>query len=111
MKPYILKYKEFLKYFSKLPQNRRKRVIPTLNKGQINVISEICQNFLKENLTSCPKIIKKLKPSKKQIKAIALKKTPLYKKKQILQSRSGGGILSVLLPIASSLIGSLIGRR
>ena len=111
MKPYILKYKEFLKYFAKLPQKQRIRVIPTLNRGHINVISEICQNFLKEKLTKCPKVIRKLKSSKKQIKAIALKKTPLYKKKQILQSRSGGGILSVLLPIATSLFGSILGRR
>ena len=111
MKPYILKYKEFLKYFSKLPQKGRIRVIPHLNRGHINAISEICQNFLKENLTKCSKVIRKLKPSKKQIKALALKKTSLRKKKQILQSRAGGGILSVLLPIATSLIGSLIGRR
>ena len=77
----------------------------------MNTISEICKDFLKKKLTTFPKIIKKVKPSQKEIKAIELKKTPLYKKKKNLQSRSGGAILSVLLPLAASLIGSLITKR
>ena len=101
MNLYILKYKEFLKHFSKLPQKQQICVIPTLIRAQINVISEICQNFLNENLTTCPKIIRKLKSSKKQIKTIGLKKTPMYKKKQILLTQSGGGVLLALLPIAA----------
>ena len=112
MKPYIIKNNEFLKYFSNLPQKNKIHLIPTLNRGQLNTISEICKNFLRKNLTTCPKIIKKkVKPSQKEIKAISLKTTPLYKKKKNLQSRSGGAILSILLPLAASLIGSLITRR
>ena len=114
MKPYIVKNNEFLRYFSKLPSQKQKHLIPTLNTNQLNTISEICKNFLKKNLTTCPKTIQQVKPSQKQIKAIALKKKkkkPLYKKKKILQSRSDGAILSVLLPLAASLIGSLITKR
>ena len=112
MKPYIVKNNEFLKYFSKLPQRNKIHLIPTLNRNQLNTISEICKNFLSKNLTTCPKIIRKVKPSKKkEIKSVSLKTTPLYKKKKILQSRSGGAILSVLIPLAASLIGSLISRK
>ena len=111
MKPYIVKNKAFLEYFSKLPNKNRRNIIPTLNRDQLNTISEICKKFLKKNLTSCPKIIKKLKPAKKEIHSLTLKTTPLYKKKKILQSRSGGAILSVLLPIAASVIGSLLSRK
>ena len=111
MKPYIVKNNEFLRYFSKLPSKKQKHLIPTLNTNQLNTISEICKNFLNKNLTTCPKIIKKVKPAQKEIKNIALKKTPLYKKKKILQSRSGGAILSVLLPLAATLITSLIARK
>ena len=111
MKPYIVKNNEFLKYFSKLPQRNKIQLIPTLNRNQLNTISEICKNFLSKNLTTCPKIIRKVKPSKKEIKSVSLKTTPLYKKKKILQSRSGGAILSVLIPLAASLIGSLISRK
>ena len=65
MKPYIIKNSEFLKYFSKLPQRNKIQLIPALNKNQLNTISEICKNFLSKYLTTCPKIIRKVKPSKK----------------------------------------------
>ena len=48
MKPYIIKNNEFLKYFSKLPQKNKIHLIPTVNKDQLNTISEICKNFLKK---------------------------------------------------------------
>ena len=69
MKPYIIKNNEFLKYFSKLSQKNKIHLIPTLNKDQLNTISEICKNLKKKkkNLTTCPKIIKKVKPSQKEI--------------------------------------------
>ena len=84
--------------------------MPTLNKDQLNTISEICKNFLKKKINNLPQN-NKVKPSQKEIKSISLKTTPLYKKKKIIQSRAGGAILSVLLPLAASLIGSLITRR
>ena len=108
MKPYILTNNEFLNFFSNLPLKSKRHLIPTLNRGQINTISEICKNFLSKNLTRCPRIIRKVKSAKREIKAVSLKSVPLYRKKQILQSRSGGAILSVLLPLAATLIGSLI---
>ena len=48
MKSYIIKNNEFLKYFCKLPQKNKIHLIPTLNKDQLNTISEICKNFLKK---------------------------------------------------------------
>ena len=110
MKPYIIKHKEFLKFFSNLPPKSRSHLIPALDKEQINTISEICKNFLNRKLTQDPKIIKKVKTAKNEIKAISLKKIPQYKKKKILKTRRGGAILSVLLPLAASLIGSLFSK-
>ena len=111
MKPYIVKHKEFLDFFVNLPSKSKRHLIPALNRGQVNTISEICKNFLNHTLTSDPKIIKKVKPAKKEINVVSLKKTPLYKKKKILQSRKGGAILSVLLPLAASLFTSLFTRK
>lgn len=108
MKPYIITNQEFLKFFSKLKPKNKFKLIASLTKEQINTISEICKNFLSKNLTQDPSIIKKVKQSKKEIKDIALKKTPLYKKKAILQTRKGGFILNVLLPLAASVLTSLI---
>ena len=82
MKPYVVKNNEFLNYFSKLPMKDRHRIIPTLNRDQLNTVSEVCKNFLRKNLTTSPKVIKILKKSKKEIKTLSLKTTPLYKKKK-----------------------------
>ena len=111
MKPLIVKYKDFLNFFVKLSPKNKQHIIPNLKREQINTISEVCKNFLNHNLTRNPKIIRKVKGSKNEIKSISLKSTPLYQKKKILQSRQGGAILSVLLPLAASLITSIISRK
>ena len=111
MKPYIVKHRDFLKFFRNLTPKSKLQIIPNLNKDQVNSISEICKNFLKRNITQDPKVIKKLKSSRKEIKTLALKTTPLYKKKKILQTRQGGAILSVLLPLAASFITSLFMKK
>ena len=110
MKPYIVKNKEFIDFFCRLSPRKKQNLIPVLTKDQINTISEISKNFLNRNLTEDPNIIKKLRPSQKEIKTVSLKKVPLYKKKKILRSRKGGAILSVLLPLAASVVTSLLAR-
>lgn len=111
MKPYIIKNKEFLNFFNQLSPKNKQEFVPLLKKEHVNTISEICKNFLKRNLTQDPKIISKVKSSKKEIKAVSLKTCPLYKKKKILKSKRGGAILSVLLPLAASLITSLFTKK
>ena len=82
MKPYILKNQEFLTFFNKLGKTSKLRLISNLNKNHINTISEVCKNFLQKNLTQEPQIIKKVKSARKEIKQVALKTTPIYKKKK-----------------------------
>lgn len=110
MKPYLIKQKEFFNFFNNLSPKSKADLIPVLNKEQLNTISEICKNFLKRNLSEDPKVIRKVKTARSEIKSLSLKKTPLYKKKRILQTRQGGAILSVLLPLAASLITSLFSK-
>ena len=111
MKPYIIRHKEFIKFFCQLSPKSKFRLITSLNKNHIDTISEICKNFLGNNLTQNPKVVQKLKKSRNEIRSVSLKKTPLYKKKKILQSRRGGAILSILLPLAAGLISSLFTRK
>ena len=110
MKPYIIQHHDFLSYFNRLNPKQQQQVIPTLNKNHMNTIAEVCKNFLNCKLTKNPKVIQNLKPSKKEIKTITLKKVPLYQKRKILQSRKGGAILSILLPLAATLATSLLSR-
>ena len=110
MKPYIVKNKEFIDFFCRLSPRKKQNLIPVLTKDQINTLSENFENFLNHNLTENPNVIKKLRRSQKEIKTITLKTIPLYKKKKILQTRKGGAILSVLLPLAASIVTSLLAR-
>ena len=47
MTPYIIQQKDFLNYFNKLSPKNKINFIPTLNKQQINAISEICKKKFK----------------------------------------------------------------
>ena len=111
MTPYVVKNKEFLEFFCNLSPRGQRKLIPILARDQLNTISEICKNFLRRNLTEDRDIIKKVKPSQKEIKSVALKTTPLYQKKKILRTRRGGAILSILLPLAASIVTSLLTKK
>ena len=81
--PLLVKEADFLRFFSKLSPSERKKLIHKLTSPQIRCLSEIFSNFLKQNLTRNPAIIKRLKRYKDSIRAVALKKTSLLKKKSI----------------------------
>jgi len=103
----ISHHREFIKFLKEVNPSYRKQILTHCRKHELDCLSEIFANFLRKNLTTNPKIIKKLQPHKSLIRQVALKKTPLKKKKKILASSTGGSILSVLLPLAASLIGRL----
>lgn len=103
----IEKNKEFIIFLSHLPAPHTCKIIAVLGGKYINTISEIFQNFLKKNLTQDVNNIRRLKRYREEVRKIALRKTPIHKKKKILQSRRGGAILSVLLPLAAGLISSI----
>ena len=102
------KNKDFILFLNKLSPNERTKILQNLGSSYINTISEIFSNFLLQNLTQDQGVIKKTKQYKKEVRVVSKKKAPLYLKKQILKTKKGGAILSVLLPLAASLITSLI---
>ena len=108
MKPLLADNKEFVLFFSKLPPNKRSKLIDSLTKLHLDCIGEICKNFLRKNLTDDLKTVKLLKRYQTEIRKVSKKTTPLYIKKKILKSKRGGNILSLLLPLASSIISSII---
>ena len=106
----MVQHQHFLKFFSKLSPANRKKLISTLLTPQVNALSEVCQNLLKRRLQCTQAQLKKLKPSKTVIRSLSLKGLALYKKKRLLQSKRGGALLSVLLPLAVSAISGLLGN-
>ena len=107
--PLVVQNKHFLNFFSRLSPAKRKRLVSSLVKPHVHTISEICHNFLKNNVPCNPSQLKKLKTCRKEIHNLASKRLPLYKKKTLMKSRRGGALLSVLLPLAFAAISSLIG--
>lgn len=111
MKSLLEKNKEFIIFLNRLQSCDRRKILSHLGGEYINTIAEIFQNFLQQNLTRDPSIIKKVKSHSKQVKLVTLKSLPIYQKKKILQSKQGGALLSLLLPLATSLITGLINRK
>ena len=106
--PLLLSNKEFLIFLNSLPLDKKKKVLSTLSKKHVDSISEIFINFLNHHLPIADKIIKRLAKFKKEARLLALKKTPVKKKINILKSNRGGALLSALLPVAVTLISSLL---
>ena len=107
-KSLLEKNKDFILFLNKLSPNERVKILQNLGSPYINTISEIFSNFLLQNLTQDHRVIKKAQRFKKEVRTVSKKKAPLHLRKQILKSKKGGAILSVLLPLAASLITSLI---
>lgn len=108
-KPRIYEHRDLISILLKLrTRTKRAKLIEILTREQINAICEIFFNFLRRNLTTDIKILNKLKKYKSLIRQIGAKSTGIKIKRALLGSKRGGGVLSILLPIAASLIGSLI---
>ena len=73
----------------------------------INVLSEITLNCLSGNITNNKNKIKILKPYSSVMKAVAYRKNSYKRRKSLLATKKGVGFLSILLPLAASVIGSL----
>ena len=99
---------DFLTFLNRQTPADRRKLVSQLSTPQLKCVSEILSNFLKGNLSSDKVIIKKLKPKRNTIRTLARKKTPLGIKREILSSKQGGSILSVILPLVASLVSSLV---
>ena len=106
--PLILQHKDLIFLLTHISPQLRKDVIQGLKKPELECISEIFSNFLKRRLTDKPTVINKLKKFRNDIRTVALKKTPIFKKKAILLTKRGGSILAALLPLAATIITSLL---
>lgn len=108
--PLIKKHWELIKLLLKLKPCKRKSLIEGFKKEHVNCISEIFKNFLRKNINTSAGILKKLKKYRSLISAVARKSTPVYLKKRVLSSQRGAGLLNILLPVAISVISSLLGK-
>ena len=76
--------------------NKRRDLIRHANKDQINAMSELTLNLLKNKLPIHPQHVIRLKPYRKQMRNLAKKSLSQKKRRDILMSQRGSGFLKVL---------------
>jgi hypothetical protein len=110
----LKKHYPLLRHIAKCSSKECGHLIAGVSDNVIKLMSQICVNLMNKNLVRDEShALKRLKPYRKELVAITKAKTPLKKKRQILQQKGGfiGALLSIALPILSSLIGGLVSKK
>ena len=83
--------KPFLKAMTSAANtNRRNALIKHANKDQVNAVSEIVLNLLKNNVPLTPVTMTRLKPYKQTLRKIGNRAVSLKKRRQALINQKGG---------------------
>ena len=101
----VRKFLPVLKRIQKLGDAARRSYVKKANKEFVECICECAKNVIKGNVPLKDCHLKRLRKEKKNLRALSLKKTPLRKKRRILQK---GGFLGALLTPVLSLLGGLL---
>lgn len=91
-----------------LKSKSKKKVLKLCPNHTIKSVCECALNLLQGNIPISNLQKRKLVPHKLRIRKLADKKVPLYRKRKLLQTQRGEGLLSILLPAAITAITSLI---
>ena len=103
-----------LKHLAKCSSDDCRYVVRGSSDEFIKLLTQICVNVMNKTLTRNEgHAVKKLAPFKKELIAITKRKTPLKKKRKILEQKGGfiGALLSIALPVITSLIGRLVSGK
>jgi len=98
-------YLPVLKQLNRLGERAKRQFVKNCDKELIECFSECAKNILKNNVPLNSRQFGKLKSKKKDLRALAIKRTSLRKKQKIVQS---GGFLSALLPPILGVLGNLL---
>jgi len=103
------RYLPTLKRIHRLGECAKKKLIKDCDRKLIECFCECSKNILKGNVPLKQAQMKRLR-REKNLRALALKKTSLKKKRKILQKGGFiGAILPPILTVLSSLLGGLVG--
>ena len=82
-----------------------------LPKNVINALSEVVLNGLCGNIPLDKSDIEKLKPFRRLMKSLSNKSIKVGERKKLMISKKGGSLLSVIIPLAASVITGLISKK
>lgn len=97
--------RHFLKLLSESKIKRRRNIIKTATRGNIDALSELALNTLLGNVPLKPEHKQKLKRHRFSIRHLAKKRTSLKKRKEFLVQK--GGFLPLLITPILSILGGL----
>ena len=106
----VKKTENFLKSFSSLRKNEKRKFIHSCHNCMIDCIAEACYNLLNNiHLRDQKKVISKLQPIKKEIQHLCCDKTSINKKRDILLSPKTGDkvfelLATIVLPFLTNLV-------
>lgn len=106
MSELVRRHLPLLRRLLRMNNNAKRKFIKQCHGDIVICLSECAKNVLKGNVPLKRHHLQKLRRVKKNVKQLALKKTPLKQKRKILQK---GGFLGALLTPVLSVLGSLIG--
>ena len=104
----ILSALPLLEYLSRCRKKEIQRFIAQAKPQIIKLLSNLCYNFNKKNITEDPKHIKKLKPYAKLITSLCKKSHSIKSRKRVLQT---GGFAPTLLATLIPLVAQLIAKK
>jgi len=105
----IREYLPVLKRIVRMKDNARQRFLKKCDKEIIDCFSECAKNVLKSNVPLKKRQYECLRRQKKNVRALARKRTSLRVKRRIVQQR-GGFLASLLVPAITALGSVLAGQ-
>lgn len=105
----VYKHRRFLEQLYKSALVTEK-LIANASREEIEALCESSRNLLKGTFPGLtPELIKRLAPARKLFRKLACEKTSVTTKRNLLLRPQHGGILPLLLPFLSPILGSLAG--
>jgi len=99
------RYLPLLKQINRLGDRAKRQFVKKCDREFLDCVSECAKNVIKGNVPLKPTQLRRLRGERKNVRALASKRTSLRKKRRILQK---GGFLTALLPPVLGVLGSLL---
>jgi len=99
------RYLPVLKRIKRLGDKARREFVRRCDREFLDCVSECAKNIIKGNVPLNNRQMNRLRRDRKDVRALAVKKTSLKRKRQILQR---GGFLTALIPPVLSVLASLL---
>ena len=104
-------YCNFILFLKTKDKKTIRSIVKKSPKEVINALSEIVLNGYCGNIPLNEREIQKLKPYRKLMEILSNKNVKNEERKKLMSSNKGGSLLSVLIPLASSVITGLLTRK